>query len=119
MKKIKTSLITLFFLFSLASLSAHEGNCECFSSRDYSCFAFQKGDCIYLNQDLLFFEDGKIYLDVGGNPMQIHTLSSDEKGVYISAKGESEKGWTCPICYTYNPPGNLICINFSRHHDFD
>lgn len=103
----------------MVSLSAHEGSCSCFSSRDYSCFITQEGDNIYLDEELVFIEDGKIFVNVGDTPMQIHTLASDRRGVYISARGESEKGWTCPICYTYNPPGTLICINYSRHHDFD
>jgi len=119
MKKSKILFLTLIFLCPFLSLFAKESHCSCLSNIEYPCFNFQKGDNIYVNEEYLFFDNGKIYLDVAGNPMEIHNLSSDSDGVYISATKESEQGWTCPICYTYNPPGRLICINFYRHYDFD
>lgn len=119
MKTLKVSLLAIFFLFSFVSLSAHEHSCSCLSSRAYDCFKIQKGDNIYINEDYLVVDEGKIFLDLGGNLVQVQSILSDSEGIYLSAKSESEQGWTCPVCGHKNPPSAFICEKYRYHYDFD
>jgi hypothetical protein len=119
MKTLKFSLLTLFLLFSFVSLHAHENSCSCLSSRDYDCFKSQKGDNIYINEEYLVIDEGKIFLDMGGNLVQVHSILSDSQGLYLSEKSESKQGWTCPVCGHRNPPSAFICEKVRYHYDFD
>jgi len=119
MKNLKITLLALLFSLSFISLYAHEDTCPCFSSREYDCFIGQKGDNIYINEEYLVIDEGKIFLEVGGTLVQVRSILSDAKGLYLSEKLENEQGWTCPVCGHQNPPSAFICEKFRYHYDFD
>lgn len=109
----------LLFCFSSTALHAHESTCSCLSSRDYDCFKNQQGDNLYINEEYLEIDGGKIFLDLGGSLVHLGAVYSDSQGLYLSISSESKQGWTCPVCGHRNPPTAFVCEKFSYHYDFD
>jgi hypothetical protein len=107
--------VCLVGILSSFDVSSHEKGCDCLSMKEYSCFIGQTEDRIYIDPEAINMIDHQFYLNVDNNLMPISGLFSDADGIYISRKRESEKGWTCPICFAYNPPGRLVCINVASH----
>jgi len=103
MKKLNIIIGVFMLITVLLPLTAHEKNC--------SCFTFQKEDKIYLNENYIFFDQGKIYLDMDDGYIQLNALRSDQQGIYFSVK---EQKWpltpfTCARYGRANPPWNVVC----------
>jgi hypothetical protein len=108
-------LVCLFGILTGFNVNAHEEGCNCLSRKEYSCFIGQSGDRIYVDPQAINIIDNQFYLNVDDNAMPISGFFSDADGIFIARKKEAEKGWTCPVCFTYNPPGPGLCINVARH----
>lgn len=76
-----------------------------------SLIALEESDKIYLNEEDIFLDQGKIYLLIEGAYFETPVLMSDQGGIYIPPK---ELKWpftpfTCPKCDTLNGPGARYC----------
>ena len=116
---MKAAHLFLFVCFigilSSFNVSSQEKGCHCLSSKEYSCFIGQSGDRIYVDPKAIHIVDNQFYLNVDSNAMPISAFFSDANGIYISSKKESERGWYCPTCGVYNPPGQGLCVNIQNH----
>ncbi|MCB1107826.1 MAG: zinc ribbon domain-containing protein [Chlamydiia bacterium] len=73
--------------------------------------ASEETDKVYVKEENIFFDQGKIYLLIEGSYFEIHTLMSDQGGIYVPPK---ELKWPytpfiCPNCDTLNGPGARYC----------
>lgn len=90
----KLVFVSFGLLVSLASLTASELHNK-----------------LYLNENDLFFADGKIFLHTFSGPIQLDSISSDEKGVYASIQ-RNKWPWTpfiCDQCHRANKAINFAC----------
>lgn len=76
-----------------------------------SLTALEESDRIYLNEEDIFLDQGKMYLLIEDGCFEVHVLMSDHEGIYISPE---ELKWpytpfTCRECGTLNAPGALRC----------
>ncbi|MCP5505726.1 MAG: hypothetical protein H7A38_02455 [Chlamydiales bacterium] len=66
---------------------------------------------VYLEEEDIFFDQGKIFLQIEDGCLEVHTLASDPVGIYASLK---EFKWpytpfSCKKCNALNGPGARYC----------
>ena len=102
MERLYFMFFVLFFIF-LSFIEAEESN------------------KIYLDEQCVFLNDGKIFFDTYSGSIQLKLISSDENGVYglIEEKDWPYTYWTCPNYEAENSRTSFRCYKCGYPRPFN